>query len=130
MSKSSSKKVRKDGSVKKVTQKPVPVRKATPAKRVKSPAKSPKLSTSAVKRGANDADGSLSKSKGSTSKKQKVEKESTKNIKEKDTRKKHPSKSPAKVSTKDQGVLPPANLNVNFCSIIFSFPFYPKELLL
>ncbi|GLT69219.1 hypothetical protein SLA2020_413880 [Shorea laevis] len=45
----------------------------------------------------------IQRPKGSTSKKQKVEKGSQKDVKEKDTSKKKRTKTPAKVSSKDQG---------------------------
>ncbi|TXG54414.1 hypothetical protein EZV62_019670 [Acer yangbiense] len=107
--KSSSKKNVKESSGVKSKEKSTSGKKGTPAKSVKSPAKSTKnVSGSTSKQGADGTSGSLSKSKGSASKKKKVEKESKDtsiSTKDKVTSKRQSNKSPAKVSSKDQGEL-------------------------
>ncbi|KAF9668061.1 hypothetical protein SADUNF_Sadunf15G0088100 [Salix dunnii] len=106
-----SKKSVKQSSAVKISEKATPSKKSTPAKPVKSQVKSTKnTSGSSSKKGAKDTDGSssyVSKSKGSASKKLKVEKENPKDrstsSKDKITGKKQSTKSPSKDTAKDQG---------------------------
>ncbi|GKU89544.1 hypothetical protein SLEP1_g3670 [Rubroshorea leprosula] len=99
--KSSSKKIVKESSGSESKDKSMPRRKAVPAKSTKVPGKPAKESSgTTLKRGSTDADET---SKGSVSKKRKVEKESLKGSKDKMDAKKQTNKSPIKDSTKEKG---------------------------
>ncbi|KAJ7945671.1 Protein DEK [Quillaja saponaria] len=99
-----SKKIPKEGADGQTGDKSTPIKKGKTAKATMSPKKSTTKSTSEKSVPNRDtASASLSKSKGSASKKQKIEKENKRGVKEKSTSKKQTNKSNEKLSAKDQG---------------------------